>query len=267
MRDSPLTSQPSSQPPEDPNQQLDVTEINESPSSQGDQKPWRKRLPAFIQQLPFWPINFVPTEPHTDFELINRNKLKELAAKDGDIDLDLIQSDVRFLDYELLRLFRQRDHYAKKHQIKYQRFQILYLLLAAAAGLAGSLQALEFNSNPENMPIYSFIETVIALLATFLATISGRQSPLQNWLKNRQRAEALRREYFRYLGRVRPYEEYDNNGNIREPYVLQMLLARRAADINRGVDPTKSVDATTNAEPPVNSQPNPQDSQPQKGDR
>jgi hypothetical protein len=209
----------------------------QDPSSQGGDKRWLKRLPAVVQQLPFPPFNYVPKEPDPNYQLIKLDELTALATKDAAIDERMIRDDVRFLDYELLRMFRQRDHNAKKHQLRYQRFQILYLLLAAAAGLVGSIQALEFESNPQIMPVFSFGETLIALLATFLATISGRQAPLQEWLKNRQRAEALRREYFRYLTRVTPYEEHSPTGGFREPHQLKMLLARRAANLNRGVDP------------------------------
>jgi hypothetical protein len=70
----------------------------------------------------------------------------------------------------------------------------------------------------------------VALLATFLATISGRESPLPIWLNNRRRAEQLRREYFRYLMNLPPYDSI-------EGYQRQMAASRRAADINRGVFP------------------------------
>lgn len=206
----------------------------EQPSTMGGEKPWRDRLPAIIQQLPFWPFNYVPEEPDPNYQLINLNKLKAFTTQDAGINQALIEQDMQFLEYELMRLFRSRDHEAKKHQLKYQRFQIMYLTLAALAGLLGSLQALSFDSNPELMPWFSFGETLIALSATFLATISGRQSPLQRWLHNRQRAEALRREFFRYITRVPPY-------NSGPEYTQKMLLARRAADINRGVDPQKNL--------------------------
>jgi hypothetical protein len=207
------------------------------PISQGSKGPgnWRDRLPAIIQQMPFPPFTHVPEEPNQNYQLIDQEDLQELAESDPRFHKPVIDRDIDFMDYELLRLFRKRDHDAKKQQVRYQRFQILYLTLAGLAGLVGSLQALTFDSNPDLMPVYSFIETLIALLAVFLATISGRQSPMQLWLKHRQRAEALRREYFRYLTRVPPYDTGPD-------YAQKLLLSRRAADINRGVDPIQSLD-------------------------
>jgi hypothetical protein len=67
-------------------------------------------------------------------------------------------------------------------------------------------------------------------LVIFLATISGRSAPLPNWLNNRRRAEHLRREYFRFLMHLPPYDE-------PVVYKRQELLSERAADINRGVNP------------------------------
>ena len=96
--------------------------------------------------------------------------------------------------------------------------------------MIGSLQLITFGNQPEIMPGFAFLETVIALMTAFLAALGGREQPQEQWLLNRRRAEQLRREYFRFLTRVPPYDEIAG-------YQRRMLLAQRAAEINRGVQP------------------------------
>ncbi len=184
-------------------------------------------VPLWLRQMPFSPL---PEKPDPNFQLVDLGDVDKLLHGQSHEAIDEIKADIEYMDYELMRLFRRRDHEAKKQQVRYQRFQLGYIILAAIAALIGSFQALEFASNPERMPVWSFMETLVALAATFLATISGRESPLQTWLLNRRRSETLRREYFRYIMRVPPY----HNG---EPYQQRVLLSLRVADINRGVDP------------------------------
>ena len=52
-------------------------------------------------------------------------------------------------------------------------------------------------------------------------------------MSNRRRAEQLRREYFRFLTRMPPYDEVTG-------YRRRMLLSKRVADINRGMHPDDS---------------------------
>jgi hypothetical protein len=198
--------------------------ITEPPNTQA---PTRKRTPrfAFLQELPV--LTFKPEEPNESAPLIDPATLDDVLKDMDPASVKQIKDDILFLDYELLRLFRQRDHTAKYHQNRYRKYQIGYLLLATLAALVGSMQALALAGQPQVMPVFAFFETVIALLATFLATIAGREPPMQLWLTNRRRAEELRREYFRYLLRLPPYDTLDG-------YELGMRLSQRAADINRG---------------------------------
>ena len=64
----------------------------EQPSTMGGEKPWRDRLPAIIQQLPFWPFNYVSEEPDPNYPLINLNKLKAFTTQDAGINQALIDS-------------------------------------------------------------------------------------------------------------------------------------------------------------------------------
>jgi hypothetical protein len=237
-----MSSNPPSPPPPSPAPTPPVSNLNiapptaqpsnrdskAEPKSQG-KAGFRKRLPIWLQEMPR--IRFEPPAPDPNYQLIDREDLEEeLKDIPAEVKAEIIK-DMEFMEYELMRLFRQRDHEAKKQQNRYRRVQISYLLLAALATMIGSVQAITFSTAPETMPLFAFFETVVALLATFLATVSGRESPLPMWLTNRRRAEQLRREYFRYLTHMAPYDEVD------EGYQRRMLLAKRAADINRGVYP------------------------------
>ena len=142
-----------------------------------------------------------------------------------------IETDMQFLEAELLRLFRDRDYEASMQQNRYRLVQIGYIVLAALATLFGSLQALALNSADNRLlPWMAFAETLVALIVTFLATVSGREPPLPLYLTNRRRAESLRREYFRYLMNLPPYDSVE--GPQR-----RVMLSSRSADINRGVFP------------------------------
>jgi hypothetical protein len=184
-------------------------------------------MAAWIQELPT--LNF-PAEPDPNFQLIDKVKL-EAALQSADADArQKVVEDLMFLEQEILRLFRERDHEAKNQQNRYRVYQLAYIFLAALAGMIGSIQAIALSHSPNALPFWAFLETVVALIVTYLATISGREPPLPIWLTNRRRAEQLRREYFRYLMNMPPYDEL-------EGYHRQTELSKRVANINRGVYP------------------------------
>jgi hypothetical protein len=191
-----------------------------------ERRGWRAGWPAWLRQMPR--LKFPP--PNEDFQLIPEDELNKFLQTVDAEAAARIEADIKHMDYELLRLFRRRDYEAKLHQNRYRLYQIGYIVLAATATLIGSLMALALNARPELVPWLAFCETIIALLTTFLATISGREAPLPMWMSNRRRAEYLRREYFRYLMNLPPY-------NAVTGYEREMLLSRRAADINRGSRP------------------------------
>ncbi len=199
---------------------------DEKPNTQ-ETAGFRENWPAWMKQLPRWSF---PKEPNPNYQLIDHDKLKaHLATLDPEA-VSQIEADLQFLDHELMRLFRERDFQASQSQNMYRLYQIGFMILAGLAALVGSLQALALNNSPDTVPIFSLIETIVALVTTYLATISGREPPLPLWLQNRRRAEHLRREYFRYLMNMPPYDQLDG-------YKRRMTLSQRAADINRGVYP------------------------------
>jgi hypothetical protein len=189
---------------------------------------FREGWPAWVKQLP--QIRF--SKPDETFQLINPQALDELLKKSNadPENVTRIKEDIGFLDHELLRLFRERDYNAKYQQNRYRMYQLMYMVLAAVATVIGSIIALELRSNPGSVPWWAFAETCVALVTTYLASVSGREPPLSLWLENRRRAEALRREYFRFLMNLEPYEGL-------EAYERRRQLALRAANINRGIFP------------------------------
>lgn len=207
----------------------------------------RRRWPAWAKQLPYFKLpppdpNFslVPKEEALDLLRPDPSKVTDSTAaaayppfRATDKTIRAIESDLDLLEREVLRLFRERDLEAKVQQNRYRLYQISFIVLSAVATAIGSLLALALTQQPPTwVPVLGFAETVVALLATFLAQISGRESPFMLWLENRRAAEGLRREYFRYLMRLPPYDN-----EAMQPYERRLLLAERAALINRGTSP------------------------------
>jgi hypothetical protein len=198
------------------------------------------RLGAIIRRLsPAWWLEFPSfirlPPPKENYKFISDERLEQIfreANASPEVSAR-IKEDVRFMDYELMRLFRLRDRDAAVNQNRYRLYQIWYIVLATMAGALGSLQALALNADITAVPVFAFFETMIALVATFLATISSREPPLPEWLNNRRRAEHMRREFFRFLMNLPPYDGLDS-------IARKQKLAQSAADINRGVYPDES---------------------------
>lgn len=190
---------------------------------------FRQRWPAWAKQLPV--MNF-SRSPNEHYELIDREAFrKELEGLPEDV-VKSIETDLQFLDHELVRLFRKRDFDAKLHQNRYRLHQLSFMGLAALAAIIGSIQAVSLSSVPDIVPVLAFIETAVALFTTYLATISGREPSLPAWTENRRHTEHMRREYFRYLTRLAPYDN-----PAMPPAQRRVLLSTRVANINRGQYP------------------------------
>lgn len=203
------------------------TGVARQPTTQG--APPSRTVAAWIRDLPQWG-RFKPEVPNQDYQLLDSSRLESILDKYPPAVQQRIREDIAHLERDLMRVFRDRDHTAKFNQNRYRKFQILFIALAALATMVGSFQALALFSSTSAAPVWGFIETCIALLVTFLATLISRESPLQLWMDNRRRAEHLRREYFRYLVNLEPYASLQRDDRRR-------ALSRRAADINRGMDP------------------------------
>ncbi len=209
------------------------TEQQKQPKTQ-EKADFRENWPEWMRQLPR--SNF-PAESNPNFQLIDREAIRRLLQEKqiAPEAIEKLEEDMDFLDHELMRLFRERDHEAKLQQNRYRLYQLGFMTLAAIATIIGSLQAVAMNGRADIVPLLALLETIIALLATYLATISGRETPLPRWLTGRRRAEYMRREYFRYLMNMPPYD-------VVQGYERRQLLSSRAANINRGVYPDKQQD-------------------------
>jgi hypothetical protein len=222
---TPTSARPSTPPTPDADQATaDVPITQGNAKSRANWFMWARELPRLGD----------PQPATDDFQLIDPAALAEVMKDADPAARQRVQNDIKFMDHELLRLFREVDTQAKQNQNRYRLFQLGYIALAGAATLFGSLQALSLNTHRDWMPWLAFAETVIALVATYLATISGREPPLPRWLDNRRKAESMRREYFRYLLNLPPYD------GVAEGPVRRRLLSQRAADINRGIFPEAS---------------------------
>ncbi len=211
-------------------------ENSQAPPTQADRK---SNVVEWIQFLPR--RRFIPEEPDVAVPLIEPEvidcylkPLEDSADPEDQATAKQIRDDIALMNHDLLRLFRVRDHEAKKQQNDYRLYQIGFLILAALAAVFGSLQALALSGNARvALAIFAFGETLVALTAVYLATISGREPPLPRWLDARRKAEQLRREYFRFLLNLAPYDKLS-------PIERKLKLSERAADINRGSYPNES---------------------------
>ncbi|MBK8031369.1 MAG: DUF4231 domain-containing protein [Chloroflexi bacterium] len=175
-------------------------ELNHPPSQQVLPKTPannRRRGGVLLQEMPYW-RGFPPMDE--TFQLVSKEELRDYLRDEDPVAVREMESDVDFLEFELMRLFRERDYAAKLQQNRYRLYVIIFLLLAAfAAVFAVIILALLILMQLQLIPFVALFETIVALLGIFLTTISGREPPLQLWLSYRRRAEQLRREYFRYL--------------------------------------------------------------------
>lgn len=197
-----------------------------------ERNPYRRAgWPEWMRQMPR--VRFPP--PNDSFQLIDPQKLSVLLSTLDNATQQSVLNDLNFLNTELIKRFQERDHEASFQQNRYRLYQIGFIVLATIATIIGSLQSLALGNNPTFVPWLAFAETVVALAATYLATISAREPPFERWMTNRQRAEGLRREYFRYLMCLSPYD------TITEEYKRRLMLKERLADIYRGVFPQESL--------------------------
>lgn len=188
----------------------------------------RSRLPVWMREMPRLRVS---KEPVSAFQLIDRGQLRQLVTEKN-LDKEAvtrIESDLEFLEYELLRLFSDRDHKANLQQNRHRLYTVQYITLGVLAVCVGALIAVAVATNPPLVPYLAVFSTLLALVMTFLGTISGREPPVEQWYVNRRRAEMLRREYFRFLMRLPPYQDGDD-------FQIKRTLSQRAADINRGLE-------------------------------
>jgi hypothetical protein len=181
---------------------------------------------AWAQELPR--RSYPPFDPTST--IIDRAELQNVLA---DIAPEVTQSivdDLDFLEENLVPLFRSRHYEARRELNRYRFNQLIISVVALTMILMSVLQLVALISAIQFLLVAAFLTTLVALTLTFLTTLVSRsQSPVISWLTNQRRAEALRREYYRFVLDLPPYH------NLRD-LKRKKLLAVRAADIDQGIE-------------------------------
>lgn len=203
---------------------------NEVTKSQG--KNAKRVIFEWVRQIP----RLRPAPPNETFQLVSREDL-EATIKDMKFDSDSVaairlRADREHLEKELMPFFRDRDFAAHSQQNNYRLYQLAFIVLAALATFIGSLQVWALKDAPNLIIFIGLSETFVALITVFIAQLMGNDNPFALWLDNREQAEQLRREYFRYLTDAVPYAGLVSAKRRRR-------LSMRAAAINKGSDPDK----------------------------
>ncbi len=210
-------------------------DVNDEPvqqyaEEQNERFAWLKRYqPIWMTQLP---KRNLPRTPDPNFQLISDKRLDHIQ-RIHQLDvatIDRIKADREFMETELMRYFRELDTEAKVKQNSYRLYQIRILMLASAATLVGSLQAISVD-NQAALQIFGMGEALIALFTVFIIQTRGTDATLPGWLSARKKAEQLRREYFRFMLRLPPYDI------SMQQYDLKLKLSSRAAEIYNDQNP------------------------------
>ncbi|MBK8026430.1 MAG: DUF4231 domain-containing protein [Chloroflexi bacterium] len=136
-----------------------------------------------------------------------------------------VKLDISHLEGELLRYFRETDYNAKRFQNGFRLYNWRLLMLSTVATIIGAFQAISLSISPALLLVLGAMETIVALYTVYVVNARGRESSVDDWLKNRRMSEQLRREFFRYLMYLPPYNQDEKE------YERKRKLSHRAAMI------------------------------------
>jgi hypothetical protein len=201
-----------------------------TPTSQEPDKAREKRMnkPSFMRDFPKF---FGKLETKSKFSMLDEARLENLLSQYSPEIQAQIREDIEVLKTNLLDFFREHDTEAKIQQNRHRKHQMIYVGLAFVATVIGGGQAIATGRSETALIILATLETFVALGATYVANLTGSESPMQKWIQSRRIAEFLRQEYFRYILRLDPYDHITDEGR------LKLHLAQRAAQINKGNHP------------------------------
>ncbi|MDZ4768305.1 MAG: SUMF1/EgtB/PvdO family nonheme iron enzyme [Chloroflexota bacterium] len=180
---------------------------------------------------------------NTNFQLIPKDDLTALMQTLRSEARRSISSDIDHLEHDLLPLFRQRDYAAAAAQNSFRLGQLGYAVLVIAIIAMGSLALWLVFVNPTLTRFTAPGALALTLSVLYLVTIMKREPAYPRYLDSRRKAEALRREYFRYLARLSPYSQE------RDAITRRYLLSERAANLNLGTDAAEAGSKTSTAQP------------------
>ena len=200
-----------------------------APITQG-RMDFRKRLPVWIQEMPQFG-KFRTRRARSELQASEeRGSGERPERRPRDHSKRNLSTIMDFMDYELLRLFRQRDYTAKYNQNRYRRQQIYFLILAVAATLVGSLQVVGPQHERRN-------DAAVRLYGNFVALLDGLSGGA-GWARIAagivaDQPPSCRTDAPRILPLPHPHAPLRRSHRVSSPDAV----FERAADINRGMYP------------------------------
>jgi uncharacterized protein DUF4231 len=144
-----------------------------------------KRLPIFLWRPPKIEQQFVEPQAQNQFPAL--------------------KSDFDMLEKELMPSFRRLDNEALRAQ---NLFRLQQVILIAGGVITTTLGAVQAAHSKESWP--GIAEAVVAAFLTSISYIAREFNEQKNYFSNRLKAEALRGEYFLFLGRIGNYANDDD---------------------------------------------------------
>lgn len=160
--------------------------------------------------------------PNIDQELIPRDAQEEYQKKYPDF-----AKDFAVLEGTLMQDFRVYDRDAARAQNQFHRQQVILILGGVLVTLLGAIQvtltALTHTSLGAGLA-----EAVVAAILAGVAQFALTSKAQQRYFSSRLKAEALRAEYFFYLGHLCPYDDQNRQERLR-----RRLAAIKASNQNQ----------------------------------
>ena len=128
-------------------------------------------------------------------------KKDEIVPPDKRSQYPAFQKDFEILEEKLMPTFWELDNKAVMKQYKYRRLYVGLILGGTAVSIVGIVQLAI-----SNVPWIGFIGTSAAVVLLAANAALHRSKDHEGYLNARLAAEELRREYFLFLGRRKPYE-------------------------------------------------------------
>ncbi len=196
------------------------TPKNQNPLTEGNGWAW----------LRDWPKRPGQIKPDQNYFMIDPAVLRAVLAGVDESTRKDIMADVDFADKEILETFRERDAEAKKQQNTYRILQLLVMSIAFLSTVLGGLQLLATTDaeHPALLTVLSATEGLVVLITVIIVfPFADRNTVMSSWVHNRQRAEALRQEYFRFVTHQEPYDlvpEFTDRQDLLGDRIAQILL-------------------------------------------
>ncbi len=161
---------------------------------------------------------FTPPPKNPNFALVTPPYLDTVLSGLHDDAARLLRAEVAIADQVLLRPFSDSDYDAVRIHIRYRLIQLssaaLIIVMIALCGV-GLWLAFSARSTPLTLALVGVVG--LCLLVIYISG-GGRANLYNRYMNQRRSAEWLRREYFRFLARLAPYNgtEGDRHRRVNE---------------------------------------------------